>query len=175
MTVDAVARAEEARPNVAPLRARAAPGPAAREFLNRELSWLDFDRRVLGLAADASLPLLDRVEFCAIVSSNLDEFFAVRVAELREQAGAGVTRKAPDGRSPAQTLTEVREAIVRLQAEQDALWQEELRPALAAPGIRVRSLEDCPPRELRSVTKRVEREVLPLLTPIALGHAAPFP
>src|SRR3954452_20775317 len=77
-------------------------------LLNRELSWIDFDRRVLELAADRSLPLLERVKVCAIASSNLDEFFAVRMAELHEQAEDGVDRRGPDGRTPARTLVDAR-------------------------------------------------------------------
>jgi polyphosphate kinase len=155
--------------------------PAARRgderpgFLNRELSWIDFDRRVLELAADPALPLLDRVRFCAIASSNLDEFFAVRMAALRERAAVGVTRTPLDGRTPAQTFADTRRAILALQATQDSLWRDDLRPALAAAAIRVCTPEDCRPRDLRSLTKRFEREVLPLLTPIAVGPAGPFP
>ncbi len=146
-----------------------------RSYLNRELSWIDFDRRVLELAADASLPLLERVKFCAIASSNLDEFVAVRVAELHDQAAAGLARRAPDGRTPAQTLADARRAIVALQVTQDAIWCDDLRPALAAAKIRVCAPEDCRPRELRALRKTVERDVLPLLTPIAVGPGAPFP
>jgi polyphosphate kinase len=150
-------------------------GAEASDFLNRERSWIDFDRRVLELAADGSLPLLDRIRFCAIASSNLDEFFAVRMASLQEQAAVGVTRTAPDGRVPAETLADTRRAIVALQAAQDTLWGDELRPALTAAGIRVCGAEECRPREFRALTKRFERELLPLLTPIALGPAGPFP
>jgi polyphosphate kinase len=153
----------------------AAPRSAERIFLNRELSWIDFDRRVLELAADAALPLLDRVRYCAIASSNLDEFFAVRIAELHEQAAAGVSRKAADGRTPAQTLAHARRAIVALQATQDALWRDELAPALTDAGIRLAAPDECRPRELKALAKRFEHEVLPLLTPIAPGPAAPFP
>jgi polyphosphate kinase len=149
--------------------------PAALRFLNRELSWIEFDRRVLALAADSTLPLLERVKFCAIASSNLDEFFAVRMAELEDQAAEGLTRRAPDGRTARQTLRDAREAIVALQAEQDALWVDELLPGLAAARLRVCGPEDCRPRELRSLTKRFERDVLPLLTPIALGPSAELP
>ncbi|HEX6663892.1 MAG TPA: polyphosphate kinase 1 [Gaiellaceae bacterium] len=172
MSIDAIAQVAERRPGLDQTGTKAAADHA---FLNRELSWIEFDRRVLGLAADTSLPILDRVRFCAIASSNLDEFFAVRVAELHELAGGGVTRTAADGRSPGQTLAEARHAIVALQAVQDALWESELRPALATAGIRVCGLDECTQRDLRLVRKRVEREVLPLLTPIALGPAAPFP
>jgi polyphosphate kinase len=166
----------------APRRGRPAPRRTgvsrvarSRRFLNRELSWIDFDRRVLDLAADTTLPLLERVRFCAIASSNLDEFFAVRIAELTDDAAAGVVRRSPDGRTPAQTLAEAREAIVALQARQDALWRDELLPALAAARIRVCSPQDCSPRDLKSLTKRFGRDVLPLLTPIAVGPAGAFP
>ena len=158
------------------------PGPSTREpsarlrhLLNRELSWIDFDRRVLELAADPGVPLLDRAKFCAIASSNLDEFFGVRMAELEENAAARTARRGPDGRTAAQTLADARRAIVALQETQDRLWRDELQPALAAARIRIFSPEECRPRELRSLAKRVEREVLPLLTPIAVGPAGPFP
>jgi polyphosphate kinase len=144
-------------------------------FLNRELSWIDFDRRVLEVAADATLPLLERVRFCSIASSNLDEFFAVRIAELTDQGAVGVVRRSPDGRTPTQTLAEARQVIVALQSTQDTLWNDHLIPALAAARIRISRPKDCSPRELRSLTKRFEREVLPLLTPIAVGPGAPFP
>ena len=156
-------------------RARASRAGGSLRFLNRELSWIEFDRRVLELAADTTLPLLERIRFCSIASANLDEFFAVRVAELTDQAVVGVVRKSPDGRTPAQTLSEARQSIVALQALQDTLWRNELQPALTAAGIRVCAPDDCSPRELKSLAKRFEREVLPLLTPIAVGPAAPFP
>jgi polyphosphate kinase len=143
-------------------------------FLNRELSWIDFDRRVLELAADADLPILERVRYCGIASSNLDEFFAVRMAELENQAAAELTRRGPDGRTPAETRGDARRAIVALQATQDELWLNELQPDLGAAGVRICGLDDCRPRDLRSLTKRVERHLLPLLTPFALGPAAPF-
>ncbi len=151
------------------------PSARLRHLLNRELSWIDFDRRVLELAADPGLPLLDRARFCAIASSNLDEFFGVRMAELEEHSAARSARRGPDGRTPAQTLADARLAIVALQETQDRLWRDELQPALAAARIRIFSPDDCRPRELRSLAKRVEREVLPLLTPIAVGPDEPFP
>jgi polyphosphate kinase len=165
----------EQRPQLAPRQLRPRRRSAERRFLNRELSWIEFDRRVLGLAADPSLPLLDRVRFCAIASSNLDEFFAVRMAELHDQAATGAMRRAADGRTPGETLADARRAIVELQATQDALWLDELRPALADAKVRVWRPEDCRPRELRSLTKRFEREALPLLTPLAVAPGSPFP
>src|SRR5438128_1379843 len=96
-----------------PIRASSAPntvrGHSSWRLLNRELSWIDFDRRVLELASDPSVPLLDRVRYCSIASTNLDEFFAVRMAELDDHVFAGVSRRAPDGRRPAQTLAAARE------------------------------------------------------------------
>jgi polyphosphate kinase len=150
--------------------------PAAADgFFNRELSWLGFDRRVLELASDRSLPLLERLKLCAIVSSNLDEFVAVRMAGLRSQVAAGVNRRSPDGLTPAQALDAARVQIVALQADQDTLWLGELQPELAAAGIRIVPIAACSGRELRSLTTRFERDVQPLLTPIAVGPAAPFP
>jgi polyphosphate kinase len=144
-------------------------------LLNRELSWLDFDSRVLELAADETLPLLERIKLCAIASSNLDEFVAVRMAELHARVAAGITTRTPDGRTAAQTLADARSAIVAQQSAQDALWQDHLRPALAAAGLAICPPAECKPRELRALTKRFERELRPLLTPIAPGPAVPFP
>ena len=161
-----------------PLRAlrEAAPAaPSADRFLNRELSWLDFDRRVLELAADPGVPLLERVKLCGIVSSNLDEFFAVRMAGTREQVESRVELRSPDGRTARQTLEDARQRVLALNADQDALWLDVLRPALAAEGIRIVSFDECTPRERRALTKRFDREIAPLLTPIAVGSAAPFP
>ena len=143
--------------------------------LNRELSWLDFDQRVLEVAADRDLPLLERVKLCAIFSSNLDEFFAVRVAGLLGQVESAVRRRSPDGRTPVRTLSDVRARVTALQDAQDTLWLDELRPALAREGIRIQSIGECSGRELRSLTKRFRAEIQPLLTPIAVGVAAPFP
>jgi polyphosphate kinase len=144
-------------------------------YFNRELSWLDFDGRVLELAADVELPLLERVKLCAIFSSNLDEFAAVRLSGIGRQVESKIRRRSVDGRTPAQTLKDVCSRIFELQSRQDQLWLGDLQPALAAEGIRIGGVEDCSPRELRVLTKRFEREVQPLLTPIAVGVGAPFP
>ena len=130
---------------------------------------------MLELAEDAGLPLLERVKLCAIVSSNLDEFVAVRLAGIRRQVESKVRRRFVDGLTPSQTFRRVRSRIIELQSRQDRLWLDELRPGLAAAGIRVGGVADCSPRELRALTKRFEREIQPLLTPIAVGVAAPFP
>jgi polyphosphate kinase len=130
---------------------------------------------VLALAGDADLPLLERVKLCAIFSSNLDEFVAVRLAGIRRQIESRITRRFADGRTPSQTLRAARARIVELQSAQDTLWVEDLRPALAVERILVGRVADCSPRELRALAKRFDREIEPLLTPIAVGVAAPFP
>ncbi len=130
---------------------------------------------MLALAADLELPLLERVKLCAIFSSNLDEFTAVRLSGIGRQVESKIRRRSVDGRTPARTLREARSRIFELQSCQDRLWLDDLQPALAAEGIRVGGVGDCSPRELRALTKRFEREIQPLLTPIAVGVAAPFP
>jgi polyphosphate kinase len=130
---------------------------------------------VLALVGDPELPLLERVKLCAIFSSNLDEFVAVRLAGIRRQIESRINRRFADGRTPSQTLRGARARIVVLQSIPDRLWLEDLRPALAAEGILVVGVEECNPRELRALAKRFDREIEPLLTPIAVGVAAPFP
>ena len=152
-----------------------APARLHTGLLNRELSWLAFDRRVLELAADPGMPLLERVKLCGIVSSNLDEFFAVRMAGLLAQARCGVTSRSPDGRLPEETLAACRRQVLELTDAQAALWREELQPALAQERIRVVDVASCGPRERDALTRRFRREIEPLLTPIAVGAAAPFP
>jgi polyphosphate kinase len=150
---------------VAPARGRPAAGE---RFLNRDLSWLDFNRRVLELASDVELPLLERVKLFAIVASNLDEFFAVRMARLERAVATGSSRPFPDGRTPLRTLVDARRVILTLRAAQDRAWLDELRPALAAERIRVVSLEECAAREVRSLKRRFRREIEPLLKPARL-------
>ncbi len=148
---------------------------AATRYINRELSWLDFNARVLDLAADHAVPLLERIKFCSIFSANLDEFFMVRVAGLEGQASSGVPVRSPDGRSPQQALVEIRERVGELVARQARLWSRELRPALEQEGIVVGGVEDCSQKELAELTSRFEREMYPVLTPLAVGPGQPFP
>jgi polyphosphate kinase len=152
-----------------------AVGPGAERFLNRELSWLDFNARVLDLACEASLPLLERVRFCSIVSSNLDEFFMVRVAGLERQAAAGLAARFPDGRTAREVLAEIRSRVTESIERQSALWSDELGPALAEEGIRVTGLDRCSDPELAELEERFEREIYPVLTPLAVGPGQPFP
>jgi polyphosphate kinase len=144
-------------------------------LLNRELSQLDFHARVLELAGDASLPLLERVRFCAIFSAQIDEFFQVRVAGLLGQAESGIAMRSPDGLTPHQALARIRERTLELSAQQSRLWKRDLRPALGAEGIVVGGIEDCDERELEELTRQFQREIYPVLTPLAVGPGQPFP
>ncbi|MGH6876939.1 MAG: RNA degradosome polyphosphate kinase, partial [Rhizomicrobium sp.] len=147
----------------------------ALQLLNRELSWLDLNERVLDLAADPSEPLLERIKFCAIFSSNLDEFFMVRVAGLLDQVIARVNVRSPDGRTPQQALADVRRGVLELTAKQARLWRDDLCPALAEEGIRVGTIEDVGSDGLRELEARFAREIYPVLTPLAVGPGQPFP
>src|SRR5712691_478956 len=126
-------------------------------LLNRELSALEFSARVLDLVADPTVPLLERIRFCPIFSSFLDGFFMVRVAGLRGQEAAGVGVRSPDGRTPLQTLVEIRERTLQLTAAQSRLWKRELRPAVAEEGIVLGHVEDCDDPELKELKTRFER------------------
>jgi polyphosphate kinase len=144
-------------------------------LLNRELSWLDLNARVLDLAADADQPLLERVKFCAIFSSNLDEFFMVRIAGLLDQLAAGLPVRSPDGRTPQQALTEVRERVLELTEIQSELWRADLLPALAAEGILVGAVGDATDDELIELESLFAKQIYPVLTPLAVGPGQPFP
>jgi polyphosphate kinase len=144
-------------------------------LINHELSWLDFNARVLELAEDQNVPLLERVKYCAIFSANLDEFFMVRVAGLQGQAASGLSVRSPDGRSPSETLGEVRRRVTELTARQAMLWHSDLRPALEEQEITVAGIQDLRQRELDELTERFERQIYPVLTPLAVGPGQPFP
>ena len=153
----------------APARSRATP------LFNRELSWLDFNARVLELAEDATVPLLERAFFTSIFSSNLDQFFMVRVAGLLGQASAGVAAPLPDGMSPQETLSAIRERVLGLVGRQSRLWRRDLQPALAAAGIAVGAVDDCTPAELTELDRRFENDIYPVLTPLGVGPGRRFP
>ena len=156
-------------------RAEASLTTEEARLLNRELSWLDYDARVLARAADPALPVLERSRSCAYFSSNLDEFFMVRVAGLMGQKESGLVVRSPDGRTAQQTLAEIRERTLELTEAQGKLWKRELRPALADAGIVVADVEDCNRKELQELERRFERDIYPILTPLAVGPGQPFP
>jgi polyphosphate kinase len=149
--------------------------PPAAVLLNRELSWLDLNARVLELAADPNDLLLERIKFCSIFSSNLDEFFMVRVAGLLDQVASGLSVRSADGRTPHQALVEIRERTLDLMAEQSRLWRDELCPTLAAEGILIGSMSDATTDELAQLEDHFARQIFPVLTPLAVGPGQPFP
>ena len=149
--------------------------PAPPRLLNRELSWVEFGARVLELAEDDRLPLLERLKFAAIFSQGLDEFFMVRVAGLLELDEADVLVRSADGLTAGQALDAIRDRVSELTARQGKLWKRDLAPALAAAGIDVATIDDCSDREREKLRKFFEREVFPILTPLAVGPGQPFP
>jgi polyphosphate kinase len=144
-------------------------------FLNREFGILAFNRRVLAQAADDTTPLLERLRFLTIVSSNLDEFFEIRVAGLKEQIKLGIPEPGPDGRGPVEVFTEVARQAHALVAEQYRLLNETLLPRLAAAGVRFPRRAEWAPPQRQWIRDYFFREVLPVLTPIGLDPAHPFP
>jgi polyphosphate kinase len=144
-------------------------------YINRELSWLDFNERVLQLAEDEGVPLLERVKFCAIYTTNLDEFFMVRVAGLRDQIDAGVENPSQDGSTPSETIAALRERVLSLGARLTSCFEAQLRPALTQNGIRVVSYEDLDSEQRAEVAQRFRKVIFPALTPLAVAPGRPFP
>src|SRR5262245_57239830 len=147
----------------------------AERFLNRELSWLDFDARVLALAEDPGVPLLERAKFLAIFSQNLDEFFQVRVAGLKDQVAGEVTRLTPDGRSPGQQLDEIRDRVAKLAIRAESTFLDELVPALALAGVVFSSWEEVDDDDREFLARRFDERIFPVLTPLAVDPGHPFP
>jgi polyphosphate kinase len=142
-------------------------------FLTRELSWLDFNERVLYQAEDARNPLLERVRFLGIFASNLDEFFQVRVSGLMQQVAAGHSRPTPDGLSASQKLDRIRGRVLNLQTQHSDLLTS-IAVELAEEGIRILPLEDRPERQ-NELRQRFMDEIFPVLTPLAVDPSHPFP
>jgi polyphosphate kinase len=144
-------------------------------YFNRELSWLQFNLRVLELAEDPAVPLLERLKFCAIYSNNLDEFFMVRVAGLHDQIDAGIEKPLQDGRTPSETIAAIRGVVREQVARQSRCLDRDLRPALAERGIRILGCADVEPEERERLRERFRRQIFPVLTPLAVGLGRPFP
>jgi len=144
-------------------------------YLNRELSMLGFNRRVFEMAADPSLPLLERLRFLCISSSNLDEFFEVRVAMLKHRVATGIDKAGADGRTSAETFAAIRQGVDALVADQYALLDNELVPAMHEQGIHIFRREEWTERQEQWLSRFFRSELLPVLTPIALDPAHPFP
>jgi polyphosphate kinase len=144
-------------------------------FVNRELSWLEFNRRVLEEAQDETVPLLERVKFLAIFSSNLDEFFMVRVAKLKRRIRGGDTATGPDGLSPTEALAAVADKAHRLVDAQHRCYLEELGPILASEGIRLVRPKEVTAEQERFLEDYFRRTLMPILTPLAVDPGHPFP
>ncbi len=144
-------------------------------YFNRELSWLDFNQRVLELAEDPSVPLLERVRFCAIYASNLDEFFMVRVAGLFDQLDAGIDARGPDGLAPGEQIDTIQSRVLEFDARLHSVFNGVLRPELEQHGTRIVSLATASEAERREIDARFHEQVFPTLTPLVVGLGRPFP
>src|SRR4051794_8460095 len=145
------------------------------EFLNRDLSWLEFNRRVLHEALDERTPLLERVRFLGIFTSNLDEFFMKRGASLRRQAVKGVVGTTPDGRTPAEVFAAIRQAVRPMLRQQADVYIKHIRPQLAENGIFLLEWTDLTLAERETADRYFQANVFPVLTPLAVDPGSPFP
>jgi polyphosphate kinase len=144
-------------------------------YVNRELALIEFQRRVLDEANDPSVPLLERVRFLSIFGSNMDEFFMIRLAGLKQQVAAGVRESGPDGLTPAEQLTAVRRVANEIKHEAHRVWRDRLVPALQAEGIRVLDYDALPIEARIGLRTYFETAVFPVLTPLAVDPSRPFP
>jgi polyphosphate kinase len=144
-------------------------------FLNRELSWLRFNERVLATATMPGVPLLERAKFCAIFSQNLDEFFQVRVAGLKDQVAAGIDRPSPDGRTPAQQLAEIAGRVQVLVERSEEIFLAQIVPDLAQQGIVLSAWEDLDDDDRKFLVEEFESRIFPVLTPLSVDPGHPFP
>lgn len=144
-------------------------------YINRELSQIEFNRRVLNESFNKNHPLLERVKFLAIFSSNMDEFFMVRVSGLKQQVLLGISQAPADGLSPREQLVSIHRIVTRLYEEDADCWQEELHPQLSESGIHVINHDELKRRQQRKISDYFEEEIFPVLTPLAFDPGHPFP
>ncbi len=144
-------------------------------YFGRELSWMDFNDRVLQLVEDETMPLLERVKLAAIWSSNLDEFFQIRVAGVHDQIDAGLTEPGPDGLTPSETIDAIRKRVLAQQQRLEEMVLGTLFPALAEHDLRVLRLDDLTDAQREALSERYRRQIFPVLTPLAVGQGRPFP
>ncbi|MBO0769554.1 MAG: polyphosphate kinase 1 [Solirubrobacterales bacterium] len=143
-------------------------------YINRELSWLDFNDRVLQLAEDPNLPLLERLKFLAIYTSNLDEFFMIRVAGVQDHIHARTMHSGADGIPPSKLLEEIAAKVREQDARHGHTFEQVVRPALNEQGVRIVDIDD-PSVDADAVEERFRQQIFPVLTPLAIGHGRPFP
>jgi len=156
----------------------ATPAPALDSpelYFNRELSWLDFNERVLELAEDGDTPLLERAKFLAIYTSNLDEFVMVRVAGLHDQVDAGVEARKADGLTASETIDRIAEKLHASNERHSQVWESQVRPTLAEHDIGIITCETCEDAVLEKVDRIFQAQIFPVLTPLAVGPGRPFP
>ncbi|MFO7539954.1 MAG: polyphosphate kinase 1, partial [Chloroflexota bacterium] len=144
-------------------------------YINRELSHIEFNRRVLNECYNESHPLLERLKFLAIFSANMDEFFMVRVSGLKQQVMVGITKRPPDGMTPREQLVAIHRTITQLFGEATTYWQTQLLPALKDAGINIVNYHDLGKRPQKKVNDYFEREIFPVLTPLVFDPGHPFP
>ena len=148
---------------------------APENFINRELSWLEFNRRVLEEAQDATQPLIERVKFLTIFSSNLDEFFEIRVAGIKQQIESETSDVSADGLSPTEIFNGIQRVAQELVGLEYALWNDEIAPALAKNGIRIHDVAQLNTKRAAWAGRYFREEVFPMLTPLAVDASHPFP
>src|SRR3954468_22565774 len=148
---------------------------ALSKFINRELSWLEFNQRVLDEALDSGNPLLERVKFFCIVSSNLDEFFEVRVAGIKQQIESEVVARSIDGLTASEIFRAITKRVRQMVDQQYACWRGDLRPALAKSGIKFLNASELGDKDRAFVEEYYRAQVRPVLTPLAIDPAHPFP
>ena len=166
----------------------AAPAAAAKEtslkevslddpslYINRDISWIEFDRKVLETAMDPEIPLLNRVLFLSIFYNNLDEFFMVRVMNVQRQARSGAEPTGPDKMPPARQLSEIRRKVTEILEEAENLWIDTLKPELENKGIRFSKYSALNAAQKKEMTRYFDEDIFPVLTPQAVDKGRPFP
>jgi len=149
--------------------------PPEERFDNRELSWLEFDERVLALAENPDLPILERVRFLAIYNANLDEFYQIRVAGLKEQVNAGIPSTSPDGMAPDEQLARIGARVKELSSRQHRVWSRSIKPRLRKAGVRIEDWDDLDDAARLFLREVYEERLYPILTPLSVDPSHPFP
>src|SRR5215203_3779742 len=164
-------------------KSQSSPEPSAKNvdvadlnpYFNRELSWLEFNRRVLEEAADPSLPVLERLKFLSIFSTNLEEFFMIRVSGLKEQVAEGIGKLSPDGLTAAEQITEIHSRLRPMLDRQSEYLRRDVLPELEKAGIIIESYSDLNSKEKRQLNKYFHNDLFPILTPQSVDSSHPFP
>ena len=146
-----------------------------KNFFNRDLSWVEFNRRVMEEALNPELPLLEKVKFISIFFSNLDEFYMIRVSGLKEQIEANILEPTIDGLTPLEQVQKIEKALRPMLKQLDDYWNNEIVPALKENNIFLQRIEDFTPEEQNKLREYFKKEIYPILTPLAFDPGRPFP